>query len=129
MPMTHQKRYKATVSVETAYLPEESDPDKSRYAFSYTVTIRNEGELPAKLLSRHWIITDADGKVNEVRGMGVVGEQPHLKPGEGFRYTSGTVLETPLGSMYGSYQMIADDGSEFEAPIAPFTLSMPRILH
>ena len=122
-------RYNATVSVETAYLPEESDPDNHRFAFSYTITIRNEGEVPAKLLSRHWIITDADGKVNEVRGMGVVGEQPHLKPGEGFRYTSGTVLDTPVGSMHGSYQMIADDGNEFEAQISPFTLSMPRILH
>jgi ApaG protein len=122
-------RYNATVSVETAYLPEESDPDNHRFAFSYTITIRNEGEVPAKLLSRHWIITDADGKVNEVRGMGVVGEQPHLKPGEGFRYTSGTVLDTPVGSMHGSYQMIADDGNEFEAEISPFTLSMPRILH
>ncbi len=122
-------RYNATVSVETAYLPEESDPDNHRFAFSYTITIRNEGEVPAKLLSRHWIITDADGKVNEVRGMGVVGEQPHLKPGEGFRYTSGTVLDTPVGSMHGSYQMIADDGNEFEAQIFPFTLSMPRILH
>ena len=129
MRMTDTARYHTTVSVETAYLPDESDPANHRFAFSYTITIRNEGDVPAKLLSRHWIITDAEGRVNEVRGSGVVGEQPHLKPGEGFRYTSGTVLETPVGSMHGSYQMIADDGNEFEAPIAPFTLSIPRILH
>ncbi len=127
--MSEQKPYNTTVSVETAYIPEQSDPDNDRYVFAYTITIRNEGTVPAKLLTRHWIITDADGKTQEVRGEGVVGEQPHLKPGEGFQYTSGTMLETPVGSMQGSYQMIADDGNQFECPIKPFTLSMPNKLH
>lgn len=121
--------YNTTVSVETSYIPEQSDPESRRYVFAYTITIRNEGSLPAKLLTRHWIITDADGKTQEVRGEGVVGENPHLKPGEGFRYTSGTMIETPVGSMQGSYQMLADDGNEFECPIAPFTLSMPNKIH
>ena len=121
--------YNTTVSVETSYIPEQSDPDNDRFAFAYTITIRNEGTVPAKLLSRHWIITDADGSSHEVRGEGVVGEQPHLQPGEDFEYTSGTLLDTPVGSMRGSYQMLADDGKEFECPIAPFTLSMPNKLH
>lgn len=121
--------YNTKVSVKTSYIPEQSDPEGCRYVFAYTVTIRNEGTVPAKLLTRHWVITDADGKTQEVRGEGVVGEQPHLKPGEGFRYTSGTMLETPVGSMHGSYQMLADDGNEFECPIAPFTLSMPNKIH
>ena len=115
--------------METTYIPEQSDPEADRYVFAYTITIRNEGSIPAKLLTRHWIITDADGKTQEVRGEGVVGEQPYLKPGEGFRYTSGTMLETPVGSMQGSYQMLADDGQEFDCPIAPFTLSMPNKIH
>ena len=123
------RAYDTQVDVETNYIPEQSDPDHDRYVFSYTITIRNEGTVPAKLLSRHWIITNADGKVEEVKGEGVVGEQPHLKPGDGFRYTSGTVLETPVGSMQGSYQMIADDGVEFEAEIKPFTLATPNTLH
>ena len=117
------------VSVETSYLPEQSDPRKERYAFSYTITIRNEGQVPARLLTRHWVITDANGKVKEVRGEGVVGEQPQLGPGEDFRYSSGAVLETPVGAMQGSYQMLADDGAHFDAPIAPFTLAMPGLLH
>jgi len=121
--------YNTTVSVETCYIPEQSDPDNDRFAFAYTITIKNEGSVPAKLLSRHWIITDADGSTQEVRGEGVVGEQPHMEPGEGFEYTSGTLLDTPVGSMQGSYQMLADDGKEFECPIAPFTLSMPNKLH
>lgn len=121
--------YNTTVSVETCYIPEQSDPDNDRFAFAYTITIKNEGSVPAKLLSRHWIITDADGSTQEVRGEGVVGEQPHLQPGEDFEYTSGTLLDTPVGSMQGSYQMLADDGKEFECPIAPFTLSMPNKLH
>jgi len=120
--------HKIRVDVETSYLDEQSDPKERRYVFSYTITIRNEGRVPAKLLTRHWIITDANGKVQEVRGEGVVGEQPHLKPGQGFRYSSGAVLETPVGSMHGSYQMIADDGRRFDAPIAPFRLAMPGIL-
>ena len=127
--MTDTPAYNTTVSVETAYIPDQSDPESSRSVFAYTITIRNEGPVPAKLLTRHWIITDADGKTQEVRGEGVVGEQPYLKPGEGFRYTSGTMLETPVGSMQGSYQMIADDGQHFDCPIAPFTLSMPHKIH
>lgn len=121
--------YNTQVDVETTYVVEQSDPDENRFVFSYTITIRNEGQVPAKLLARHWIITDADGKVQEVKGDGVVGEQPHLKPGDGFRYTSGAILETPVGSMYGTYQMIADDGNEFIADIQPFTLSMPNTIH
>ncbi|MDH5444102.1 MAG: Co2+/Mg2+ efflux protein ApaG [Gammaproteobacteria bacterium] len=117
------------VDVETHFISEQSEPEENRYVFSYTITIRNHGEVPAKLLTRHWIITDANGKVEEVQGEGVVGEQPYLKPGEGFRYTSGTVIETPVGSMQGSYHMLADDGSEFEANIPAFSLSMPNILH
>ena len=127
--MSESTPYNTTVSVQTTYIPEQSDPDNRRYVFAYTITIRNEGSIPAKLLTRHWLITDADGKTQEVRGEGVVGEQPHLKPGEGFRYTSGTMLETPVGSMQGSYQMLADDGQEFDCPIAPFTLSIPHTLH
>lgn len=127
--MSDNQPYNTTVSVETSYIPEQSDPDNHRYVFSYTITIKNEGSIPAKLLTRHWLITDADGKTQEVHGEGVVGEQPHLQPGEGFRYTSGTMLETPVGSMQGSYSMIADDGQQFECPISPFTLSMPNKLH
>jgi ApaG protein len=117
------------VDVETSYLPDQSDPDGRRFVFAYTITIRNEGSTPAKLLRRHWVITDADGKVQEVHGDGVVGEQPHLKPGQGFRYSSGAILETPVGSMQGSYSMQADDGAQFDTPIAPFRLAMPGILH
>ena len=128
--MTIDKQmYNIQVDVQTQYIPEQSDPEQHRYVFSYTITIRNEGNVPAKLLTRHWIITNADGKTQEVRGEGVVGEQPHLKPGDGFRYTSGTVLETPVGSMQGSYQMVADDGVKFDAEIAPFSLSMPHTIH
>lgn len=117
------------VSVQVQFLAEQSDPARNRYAFAYTVTIENAGAVPAKLLTRHWVITDANGKVTEVRGDGVVGEQPYLRPGEGFRYTSGTLLETPVGSMHGSYQMLADDGVAFDADIPAFTLSVPRTLH
>lgn len=121
--------YNTQVEVQTTYIPEQSDPDQNRFVFAYTVTISNEGQVPAKLLARHWIITNADGKVEEVEGEGVVGEQPYLNPGEQFQYTSGTVLETPVGSMHGTYQMVADDGVEFEAEIPVFTLSVPQILH
>jgi ApaG protein len=117
------------VDVETAYVEEQSDPQDGRFVFSYTITIRNEGPTPARLLTRHWIITDANGKVQEVRGDGVVGEQPYLKPGQGFRYSSGAVIETPVGSMQGSYQMVDDDGAQFDAPIAPFRLAIPGVLH
>jgi ApaG protein len=116
------------IEVETAYLDEQSDPKERRYVFSYTITIRNEGGVAARLLTRHWVITDANGKVQEVRGEGVVGEQPHLKPGQGFRYSSGAVLETPVGAMQGSYQMVTDDGMQFDAPIAAFRLAMPGIV-
>jgi ApaG protein len=125
--MTHQD-HKIRVDVETSYLDEQSDPREHRFVFSYTITIRNEGQVPARLLTRHWVITDANGKVEEVRGDGVVGEQPYLKPGQGFRYSSGAVLETPVGAMQGSYQMLGDDGAQFDAPIQPFRLAMPGIL-
>jgi ApaG protein len=121
--------HRIVVDVETAYVEEQSDPRDKRYVFAYTITIRNDGARPAKLLTRHWIITDSNGKVQEVRGDGVVGEQPHLKPGQGFRYSSGAVLETPVGTMHGSYQMVADDGEHFDAPIAPFRLAIPGLLN
>ena len=124
-----QTQHKIRVDVDTSYLEDQSDPKERRYVFSYTITIRNEGSVPARLLTRHWIITDSNGKVQEVRGEGVVGEQPYLKPGQGFRYSSGAVLETPVGAMQGSYQMIADDGEQFDAPISPFRLAMPGLLH
>jgi ApaG protein len=117
------------VEVETSYLPEQSEPSNSRFVFAYTITIHNEGSIPARLLQRHWLITDANGKLQEVRGDGVVGEQPHLQPGQGFRYSSGAILETPVGSMQGSYRMQTDDGLHFDAAIAPFRLAMPGILH
>jgi len=121
--------HRIVVAVATSYVEEQSDPREKRFVFAYTITIKNEGEVPAKLLTRHWIITDANGKVQEVHGEGVVGEQPHLKPGQGFRYSSGAVLETPVGAMQGSYQMVADDGRRFDAPIPPFTLAMPGVVH
>lgn len=121
--------YQIQVRVETQYIEEQSAPEHDRYVFAYTITISNAGRVPARLLTRHWIITDANDKVQEVRGEGVVGEQPHLRPGEQFRYTSGTMIETPVGNMRGSYQMVADDGVEFDAEIPPFTLSVPRTLH
>ncbi len=122
-------RHAIRVTVQTQYLAGQSAPEQNRYAFAYTITIENLGEVAAKLLTRHWIITDANGGVQEVRGEGVVGEQPYLRPGEGFRYTSGAVITTPVGSMQGSYQMLADDGAEFDAPIPVFTLAVPRTLH
>lgn len=120
---------KIHIEVTPAYLKEQSDPSNNHYVFSYTVTIRNDGDQPARLLARHWIITDGDGLVQEVRGDGVIGEQPHLMPGEGFQYTSGTFMNTPVGTMQGSYQMIADDGEKFDAEIPSFTLSVPNVLH
>lgn len=121
--------YNIKVEVITRYIEDQSVPDQDRYIFAYAITIQNLGKVPAQLLSRHWIITDANNKTQEVRGEGVVGEQPHLKPGEQFHYTSGTMLETPVGCMQGTYQMVADDGVEFDADIPPFTLSIPRTLH
>jgi len=117
------------VDVETRYIEEQSRPDDGYFVFAYTITISNQGDQPARLLNRHWIITDSNHRVQEVRGEGVVGEQPHLKPGEQFVYTSGTMLETSVGTMRGSYEMQADDGSIFEAPIDEFVLSTPRVLH
>ena len=123
------QKYSVKVAAQSFYIEEQSVPEQGRYVFAYTITIRNEGAMPARLLSRHWIITDSNGKVEQVRGEGVVGEQPYLRPGEGFQYTSGAVIETPVGSMQGSYRMVADDGVAFEARIPVFTLSAPRILH
>ena len=121
--------YDIKVAVRTQFVPQQSDADAGRFVFAYTITISNAGRVPAKLLTRHWLITDANGKVQEVRGEGVVGEHPHLAPGEAFRYTSGAVLETPIGAMEGSYQMVADDGTRFDAPIAPFRLAVPGVLN
>ena len=117
------------IEVATRFLPEESAPDDGRYVFAYTIRIHNHGPVPAQLISRHWIITDANGKTEEVEGDGVVGEQPYLRPGEDFEYTSGAILETSLGTMRGSYDMLADDGTRFAAPIPAFTLTVPRTLH
>jgi ApaG protein len=117
------------IDVVTDYIAEQSDPTVDRYVFAYTITINNRGEIPAKLLNRHWLITDANGKVQEVRGAGVVGEQPHLNPGEHFEYTSGAVLETPVGVMEGEYEMVTDEGDTFLAPIDRFSLAIPRTLH
>ncbi|MDX1251308.1 MAG: Co2+/Mg2+ efflux protein ApaG [Gammaproteobacteria bacterium] len=127
--MSKNSNYNVRVEAESFFIAEQSAPEQDQYAFAYRITIRNAGAVPAKLLTRHWIITDANGKIQEVRGEGVVGEQPHLQPGESFQYTSGAVIETPVGTMQGSYQMIADDGARFDAEIPTFTLAVPRILH
>ena len=124
-----KNQYEIRIEVATNYVVDQSEPDVGRYVFAYTITIENLGDVPARLLSRHWVITDANGKVQEVTGDGVVGEQPHLNPGESFRYSSGAVLETPVGAMQGSYRMEADNGTNFEAPIPPFTLAVPGVLH
>jgi ApaG protein len=121
--------YEFTVSVKTEYLAEQSDPERSNYAFAYTVTIKNTGQMPAQLISREWIIVDADNEVQEVRGLGVVGHQPYLQPGQEFEYTSGTALTTPQGTMSGKYFCVAEDGAQFEAKIPEFVLSLPRTLH
>ncbi|MEP7207359.1 MAG: Co2+/Mg2+ efflux protein ApaG [Casimicrobiaceae bacterium] len=123
------KQYEISVSVRTAYLADRSEPSQSQYVFAYTVTLTNSGAVPAQLISRHWIITDANNTVQEVRGLGVVGQQPLLQPGEAFEYTSGATLATPMGTMQGSYQMVGEDGRSFETPIPQFTLSVPRVLH
>ena len=123
------KRYEFTVSPKVTFLADQSDPDKNHYVFAYTITVTNTGSVAAQLISRHWIITDAEHRVQEVKGQGVVGKQPVLKPGESFEYTSGTSITTSVGTMRGSYQMVAEDGCAFEVPIAPFTLSIPRTLH
>ena len=117
------------VDVETRYIEDQSNPEQNYYVFAYTITIKNKGRQNAQLLTRHWVITDSNSKIQEVRGDGVVGEQPLLKPGEQFIYTSGTMLETAVGTMKGSYQMLADDGAHFDATIEEFVLSTPRVLH
>jgi ApaG protein len=127
--MTDAPSHRIDIEVQTSYIEGQSAPESNRYVFSYTITIRNKGSQGARLLDRHWLITDANGKLQEVRGEGVVGEQPHLRPGEHFRYTSGTMIETPVGSMQGSYGMLSDSGERFDAEIKPFTLSQPRTLH
>lgn len=123
------EKNKIIVEAIPHYIEAQSAPNERRYVFAYTITITNAGASPAKLLTRHWLITDANGKVQEVRGDGVVGEQPYLKPGESFRYTSGAMIETPVGTMQGEYTMRTDDGSHFDASIPRFTLSIPRTLH
>jgi len=127
--MSEEPIYQIDVDVSTNFIEEHSSEAENRYVFSYTITIKNTGNQAARLISRHWIITNADGQVQEVQGLGVVGEQPHLRPGEAFQYSSGSVLETPFGTMEGSYTLIADDKSEFKAPIPPFSLSVPHTLH
>jgi ApaG protein len=129
MKSADDARSQIQVDVRASYLPEQSDPSAGRYVFAYTVTIHNSGPEAARLLNRHWLIADAEGKVQEVRGRGVVGEQPYLRPGESFQYTSGTVIETPVGTMRGSYEMVTDDGARFETPIPPFSLATPTSLH
>jgi ApaG protein len=122
-------KHDISVTSRTAFIPDQSDLESGRYVFAYTITITNTGSVPAQLVSRHWIITDSNNQVQEVRGLGVVGEQPTLRPNESFQYTSGTAIATPVGTMRGSYQMVAEGGVQFEAPIPQFTLSMPRVLH
>lgn len=121
--------YEFTISVKTQYLAEQSDPDRSSYVFAYTITICNAGRVAAQLISRHWVIVDANNNAEEVRGLGVVGHQPLLRPGEQFEYTSGTALTTPQGTMRGAYFCVAEDGERFEANIPEFVLSLPRTLH
>ena len=127
--MPIETKHEITVTTTTAYIPDQSDADKGRYVFAYTIRIKNTGTIAAQLVSRHWIITDANNQVQEVRGLGVVGAQPLLQPGESYEYTSGASIATPVGTMRGAYQMVAEDGTRFEAPIPEFTLSVPRVLH
>jgi len=127
--LAETKNYEITVVPKATYVEDQSDPSRNQYVFAYTITVTNTGNVPAQLVSRHWIITDANNKVLEVKGLGVVGQQPLLKPGESFEYTSGTHLETAVGTMRGTYQMVAEDGRHFDALIPLFTLSVPRILH
>jgi ApaG protein len=127
--MVAEKKYEVLITSQTQFVPEQSDEQTDRYVFAYTITIRNTGSVSAQLVSRHWVITDARNQVQEVRGLGVVGAQPTIKPGESYEYTSGTAIATPVGTMRGSYQMVADDGTKFDATIPEFTLSVPRVLH
>jgi len=123
------KKYEVSVSAVASYVAGQSDPSRNQYVFAYTITITNTGTVPAQLISRHWIITDSDRHVQEVKGQGVVGQQPLLQPGESFEYTSGASLATPVGTMHGTYRMVATDGLTFDAAIESFTLSVPRVLH
>jgi len=127
--MAEAKKYEISIEAHSQYVAEQSDPGEGRFVFAYTIAISNVGTVPAQLISRHWLITDAEGQVQEVRGLGVVGQQPLLKPGERFEYSSGCALATPVGTMKGSYQMVAEDGAQFDAAIPEFVLSMPRTLH
>lgn len=127
--MDMNKKYRIDIKAATNYLESQSVPEAGRFVFAYTITIHNSGDTPARLIERHWVITDADGKVQEVRGEGVVGEKPRLAPGEFFRYTSAAMIGTPVGTMQGEYRMVSDDGECFDAPIPAFTLSIPRTLH
>jgi ApaG protein len=127
--MPDPSKYRIEITPVAQFIPDQSSPEDDRFLFAYMITIRNVGEIPAQLVSRHWVITDAHNAVQEVRGLGVVGKQPLLKPGESFQYTSGSQLNTPVGTMKGSYQMVAEDGTHFEAEIPEFTLAMPRMLH
>lgn len=127
--MSSSKHYECTVAVEAVFIPEQSDVERNRYAFAYHVKITNTGNVAAQLISRHWIITEANGELQEVKGLGVVGLQPLLNPNEHFEYTSGTVINTPMGDMRGTYQMVAEDGARFDAIIHSFALCMPRVLH
>jgi ApaG protein len=127
--MARESRYDIEVNAATQYLADQSDEAAGRYVFAYTIRLRNTGSVAAQLVSRHWVITDAQGRVQEVRGLGVVGEQPLLEPGQSYEYTSGTAIATAVGTMKGAYQMVATDGTRFEATIPEFTLSVPRVLH
>ena len=127
--MPDSDKYQIEIHAMPQFIAEQSDPDNDRYIFAYTITIKNVGRVPAQLVSRHWIITDGNNEVQEVRGLGVVGKQPLLQPGESFQYTSGSSLTTPIGTMKGTYQMVAEDGTHFEAEIPEFLLASPRALH
>ena len=127
--MSPSERYQIEVTASAEYVAGQSRPEDDHYVFAYHITVRNTGTVAAQLIARHWVITDGNGKVEEVRGEGVVGEQPRIEPGDQFTYTSGAVLETAVGTMEGSYGMVGDDGTRFDAPIAPFTLAVPRTLH
>jgi len=127
--MSEENKYRITVSAQAFYVEDQSDPDKNHYVFGYTIKVTNNGDVAAQLVSRHWLITDSNHRVEEVRGLGVIGQQPTLQPGESFEYTSGCPLATPVGTMRGEYQMVAADGTQFEAQIPEFTLSVPRVLH
>lgn len=127
--MAADKKHDIRIESQSRYLPEQSNPGQGVYAFAYTVTITNAGAVPTQLISRHWVIEDANGRVKEVKGLGVVGHQPLLRPGQSFEYTSGSQIDTPIGKMHGSYFFVAEDGTRFDQPIAEFELSMPRTLH